>query len=140
MNNFCIYLFYLFQILSLSLICLSFLFSIYLIIKERYYLLPSVPTRGHGLVLLVFWTLVFISENLTFVNLKKDDWWFHFTTIKDKIEMSLFVTRYISCLFIFVLGLKAPGILAHREDDYIHLANDAPTVNLDSYLHMFILD
>lgn len=94
-------------------------------------MLPSVPTRGHGLVLLLFWTLAFIGENLTFVNLKQDDWWFNFTTLKDKVEMSLFVARYISCLFIFVLGLKAPGILTYRDDDYIHLQNDASSVSVE---------
>lgn len=119
------------QILATVLTSLSFLFSIYLVQKERYYLLPSVPTRGHGLVLLLFWTLAFIGENLAFVNLKQDDWWFNFTTLKDKVEMSLFVARYISCLFIFVLGLKAPGILTHRDDDYIHLQNDANSVSKD---------
>lgn len=28
----------------------------------------------------------------------------------DQIEMGLFVLRYISCLLMFLLGLKAPGI------------------------------
>lgn len=101
--------------------------------KERYYLLPSVPTRGHGLVLLLFWTLAFIGENLTFVNMKQDDWWFKFTSLKDRVEMSLFVMRYISYLLIFVLGLKAPGILTHREDDYIHLQNDNNAENRSTW-------
>lgn len=118
-----------FQILAVSLTAFSFLYSILLLIKERYYLLPSVPTRGHGLVLLLFWSLVFIGENLAFINLKREDWWFHFKTVKDKTEMSLFVARYVSCLFIFVLGLKAPGILSHREDDYIHLEHDTNSVS-----------
>lgn len=43
--------------------------------------------------------------------------------------MTLFVARYITCLFVFVLGLKAPGLVAHREDDYIHLRNDANAVS-----------
>lgn len=116
------------QILAASLTAISLLYSILLLIKERYYLLPSVPTRGHGLVLLLFWSLVFIGENLAFINLKREDWWFHFQTYKDKTEMSLFVARYISCLFIFVLGLKAPGILTHREDDYIHVENESEPV------------
>lgn len=118
------------QIVAASLTCLSFLFSIWLVLKERYYLLPSVPTRGHGLVLLVFWTLVFINENLSLINLKKEQWWIHVSSsFRDQVEMSLFVARYTSSLLIFVLGLKAPGIAADREDEYIHLTNDGNAVN-----------
>lgn len=120
-----------FQILAVTLTCFSFLYSIVLLLKERHYQLPSVPARGHGLVLLLFWTLAFISENITFVNLNRDDWWFKFNSLKDKVEMSLFAARYITCLFIFVLGLTAPGIVAHREDDYIHLRDDANAVSAD---------
>lgn len=68
------------QILELILISIAYPFSITLIFKERYYLLPSVPTRGHGLVLLIFWTLVFITENLAFVNLRHEEWWFNLKT------------------------------------------------------------
>lgn len=63
------------------------------------------------------------------MNLKREDWWNHIdASVRDEVEMSLFVTRYISCLLIFVLGLKAPGIAMNREDDYIHLENDANPV------------
>lgn len=63
----------------LSLLCNLFVFpySVVLLNKERKYLLPSVPTRGHGLVLLLFWSLIFIAENLEFVNLGQENWWFH---------------------------------------------------------------
>lgn len=64
------------------------------------------------------------------MNLEKEDWWNHvFATIRDKIEMSLFVTRYVCSLLVFVLGLKAPGIASNLEDDYIHLENETNTVN-----------
>jgi len=46
-----------------------------LILMERKSLLPSMPARGHGLVLLVFWILVFIAENVAFITIKRDDWW-----------------------------------------------------------------
>lgn len=64
------------------------------------------------------------------MNLEKEDWWNHvFATIRDKIEMSLFVTRYVCSLLVFVLGLKAPGIASNQDDDYIHLENETNTVN-----------
>lgn len=66
----------LFQIVSLVLTVLVYPYSILIVNVERKYLLPSVPTRGHGLVLLVFWTLIFIAENLAFLNLGKNEWWF----------------------------------------------------------------
>ncbi|XP_046805510.1 ATP-binding cassette sub-family B member 6 [Lucilia cuprina] len=99
-----------YMILSTVLICVSYPFSICLVHKERHFQLPSVPTRGHGLVLLLFWTLAFINESLAFINLRHEDWWFNLKTNKDEIEMGLFVTRFLTSLLIFVLGLKAPGI------------------------------
>lgn len=52
----------------------------YILKVERHKLLPSVPPRGHGLVLLGFWTLAFVAENLVFVNIGKLEWWFHLNT------------------------------------------------------------
>jgi ATP-binding cassette subfamily B (MDR/TAP) protein 6 len=99
-----------FMIVSLVLNLLAYPFSLLVVRIERRFLLPSVPTKGHGIVLLLFWTLVFISENLAFFNLDKKQWWFQLKTTSDQIEMGLFVLRYISCLLMFLLGLKAPGI------------------------------
>ncbi|XP_075221420.1 ABC transporter ATP-binding protein/permease Hmt-1 [Lycorma delicatula] len=89
---------------------------------ECNYQLPSVPPRGHGLVLLLFWTLNFITENMTLVNLGRIDWWFHPRTLSDKVEMGLFVARYVCCLLMFGLGLRAPGITTR---DYFNI-NDLP--------------
>lgn len=96
----------------------QFGYAICLMVKERHYLLPSVPTRGHGLVLLIFWTLLFIVENLSFINMRHEDWWFNLTNTTDRIEMTFFVLRYVGCLFIFVLGLKAPGIARNPGENY----------------------
>ncbi|KAF4533336.1 hypothetical protein B566_EDAN002733 [Ephemera danica] len=103
------------MVLAASLISLSSLYSVVLVIVERKYMLPSVPTRGHGLVLLIYWTLLFITENLAFLNLRKEEWWFRLTDLTDKVEMGLFVTRYVTCLMIFLLGLKAPGLVSLRD-------------------------
>lgn len=35
----------------------------------------------------------------------------------DHVEMTLFVARYICTFFIFVLGLKAPGLTIVAEED-----------------------
>ncbi|XP_076031730.1 ATP-binding cassette sub-family B member 6-like isoform X1 [Oratosquilla oratoria] len=92
--------------------------SLRLVFLERNYLLPSVPARGHGIVLLVFWTLVFVSENLAFLNLQNESWWFDLSTLTDKLEFILFVLRYVGGCLLFVIGIKAPGISTLR--DYVN--------------------
>ncbi|KAG4075106.1 hypothetical protein HA402_013501 [Bradysia odoriphaga] len=113
-----------FMILAVALTCFAYPFSICLLVKERNYLLPSTPTRGHGLVLLIFWSLVFIVENLSFINMRHEDWWFHWHGPKDTAEMTFFVLRYICGLFIFILGLKAPGIVSPMDHERLVDEND----------------
>lgn len=121
-----------FQILYASFTILAYLFAICLIVKERHYQLPSVPTRGHGIVLLIFFTLTFIAQNIALVNINSKDWWFNLKDKKDRIEMSLFVTRYICTLFIFVLGLKAPGITSiAAEDEHVLINGNENDVSLN---------
>ncbi|XP_057320450.1 ATP-binding cassette sub-family B member 6 [Microplitis mediator] len=107
-----------YMILTTCLTMIVYPYSVYILRVERHKLLPSVPPRGHGLVLLGFWTLAFIGENLTFFNIGKSEWWFHLNTPSDQIEMSLFVLRYVSNLMIFALGLRAPGISGYSDSDY----------------------
>ncbi|XP_050299608.1 ATP-binding cassette sub-family B member 6-like [Anthonomus grandis grandis] len=108
-----------YMISYLVLLLFSYIFSITVIRVERHNMLPSVPTRGHGIVLLVFWTLIFVSQNLLFLNLNRKGWWFQLQGLENKVEMSLFVLRYVSALLLFLLGLKAPGII--RNIDYFSL-------------------
>ncbi|KAF2361768.1 Mitochondrial ABC-transporter N-terminal five TM domain [Trinorchestia longiramus] len=81
-----------------------------LVLLERYYQLPTVPSNGHGIVLLLFWTLVFIAENLTFINLRNEDWWFDLSNTSDRCEFALFVLRYSASCLLFVIGIKAPAV------------------------------
>ncbi|XP_072949280.1 ATP-binding cassette sub-family B member 6 [Epargyreus clarus] len=104
-----------YMILALVVNLVVFPLSAYLAVIERRYLLPSVPPRGHGFVLLVFWALIFVSENLSFLNLNKEGWWWHLRNLQDRLEMSLFVGRYVSCMIMFILGMKAPGIMHQFE-------------------------
>ncbi|XP_058449573.1 ATP-binding cassette sub-family B member 6 [Malaya genurostris] len=114
-----------FMIFSVCVMLFVYPYSIILLVKERYYLLPSVPTHGHGLVLLIFWTLLFIAQNVLFVNLNYEKAWFHLSTIRDKVEFTLFVMRYTATLFVFVIGLKAPAITsAQLNDEYENLRQE----------------
>lgn len=108
-----------YMILNVCLYSLSFPIALYLLYLERHKALPSIPTRGHGLVLLVYWTSLFVAETLTFLNLQNEKWWFHLSSLSDKIEFGFFVVRYVCGLLMFVLGLKAPGI-PKVEDFMIH--------------------
>lgn len=110
-----------YQILSASCLLFAIIFATYLTFLERNYVLPSVPSRGHGLILLTFWTLLLIFANLTFINLKRRDWWFSMKTYDDTIEMYLFICYYVGTLTLFVLGLKAPGL--SQPGNYLNLSN-----------------
>lgn len=44
---------------------------------ERKALLPMLPPRRHGLVLLVFWTLAFLWENFAFISWWSHSWWWY---------------------------------------------------------------
>ncbi|XP_072744876.1 ATP-binding cassette sub-family B member 6 [Anoplolepis gracilipes] len=121
-----------YMIFSTVLTVIVYPYSIYILKVERHKLLPSVPPHGHGLVLLGFWTLAFVAENLVFVNIGKLEWWFHLNSLTDQIEMALFVLRYVSNLLIFALGLRAPGIAGNFDSDYRTL-NDGSTTQSRYY-------
>lgn len=117
--------FFMLKILYTAFTVLAYCFAICLINKERHYQLPSTPANGHGIILLLFFTLNFISQNVVLFNINSNDWWFVMKTNTDKIEMGLFITRYVGAMFIFVLGFKAPGIqrIAADEDEAILVDN-----------------
>lgn len=50
--------------------------------------------------------------------------------------MGLFVLRYISCLFLFILGLKAPGIM--QNVDYFSLNDPSRNVNAPVSIFLFV--
>lgn len=119
---------------------LSYVMAICLIVKERFYQLPAVPTtRGHGIVLLIFFTLTFVAQNLALVNINSKDWWFEMGSREDRVEMTLFVTRYICTLLTFALGLNAPGITSvAAEDEELLVENENEVSLIESSLSKFL--
>lgn len=95
--------------------------SLRLLCLERSRALPSIPTRGHGLVLLVFWTMAFIRENLAFVSWFSTAWWWHLRNKSEQIEFSMWLLRYLGTMCLFVLGFQAPGV---PRADYYMLVRD----------------
>lgn len=55
-------------------------YSVHILRTERHNLLPSVPPHGHGIVLLGFWSLLFIEQNLRIMNAFNWEWWFELKT------------------------------------------------------------
>jgi len=60
------------DVLTFICVLLAWMGSLKVLSLERKELLPMLPPRRHGLLLLVFWTLAFLRENLAFVS-----WWSH---------------------------------------------------------------
>lgn len=58
-------------------------------------------------------------------------------SLSDQIEMMLFILRYISCLFLFVLGLKAPGIM--QTVDYFSLNDSSNNITSQVRLNCVVL-
>ncbi|KAK3604753.1 hypothetical protein CHS0354_017861 [Potamilus streckersoni] len=84
--------------------------SLKLLSLERSRFLPRRRTRGHSLMLLIFWCLAFVKENLAFVSYWSHSWWWYLASTQDRIDFGLWLIRYVISFFIFVLGLKAPGL------------------------------
>jgi Mitochondrial ABC-transporter N-terminal five TM region len=61
-----------------------------LLYLESNYMLPSIPTRGHGMVLLAFVTAAFVVENLAFISWFSPLWWWT-------------VRKYVMCYSYFLL-------------------------------------
>jgi ATP-binding cassette subfamily B (MDR/TAP) protein 6 len=69
--------FYGYLILNCASSAVSWILSVYLVYIECCKTLPSIPTRGHGLILLVFWTSEFIIENLSIISFKSPEWFWN---------------------------------------------------------------
>ncbi|KAL7633804.1 UNVERIFIED_CONTAM: hypothetical protein RMT77_015760 [Armadillidium vulgare] len=65
---------------------------------------------GHSYVLVFFWSMAFLTENLAIVNFSSPNWWFRISSVSDVIELTLYILRYVSMAFLFIIGLLAPGI------------------------------
>ena len=77
----------------MALTITAYILAIRLVIKERFYILPTGPTFGHGFALVMFFALVFISENISLVNLNRADWWFHPRTFV-KLNLKRFLINF----------------------------------------------
>ncbi|XP_061179768.1 ATP-binding cassette sub-family B member 6-like [Saccostrea echinata] len=99
-----------YQVFTAIALVYCWIASIRLLFYERRQMLPSIPTRGHGLILLVFWSLVFIKENLSFISWESSNYWWSLKGYSDHIELGLWIVRYSCSLMLLILGFLAPGL------------------------------
>ena len=64
----------------------------------------------HSLGMLMFWTLAFVKENLSFISWHNPHWWFGRNTRIHEAEFGLFVSRYTIMALIFLFGMLGPGL------------------------------
>lgn len=106
-----------FEVLYVSASCITWPTVLAVFLVERHFQLPTPPSHGHGVVPLITWTLAFISENLAFLSMDNEDWWFALSTPEHKVEFTFWVMRYFLTFAAFILGIKAPGINRSFEND-----------------------
>ncbi|XP_076463743.1 ATP-binding cassette sub-family B member 6-like [Babylonia areolata] len=113
-----------YQILTACTQVLAYLVTLRLIFLERGSALPSIPTRGHGLLLLVFWALALVRENLAFVSWWSQEWWWTLDSESDFIELGFWILRYVCTLSLLVLGILGWGLPSARHPFYTLLNQD----------------
>ncbi|XP_022306806.2 ATP-binding cassette sub-family B member 6-like [Crassostrea virginica] len=99
-----------YQVFSMLAMLYAWTASVRLMFYERRQMLPSIPTRGHGLILLVFWTLVFVKENLPFISWWSSSYWWKLNGYSDHLEFGLWIVRYSFSLLLLIMGFWAPGL------------------------------
>jgi ATP-binding cassette subfamily B (MDR/TAP) protein 6 len=88
---------------------------------ERTKTMPTAQTRGHGLIILTFWCLAVLVEIFALISYRSPYWFFqsiiHRNSPIDEIDLvrfSYWIFRLIATIFIFSIGLRAPGVPRRR--------------------------
>lgn len=99
----------------------SFIISAFIIYMERSWTFLSRHARGHGTIVLLFWSAAFLHENLAFISWQSPHWWWKLDSRTHEIEFGLWVSRYVLTLLLFGIGLWAPGL---PRKSYMLLVNE----------------
>lgn len=65
-----------YEVYSSVILALSWCMACVVAYVECRWMLPTIPTRGHGLVLLIFLAFAFVVESLAFLSFNSTLWWF----------------------------------------------------------------
>jgi len=97
----CMLLIYFFMfrvdILEVGSSTITWVLAAVLVRLECHWMLPSIPTRGHGLVLLILVTVSFVFETLALLSWFSPLWWW--TIRKYVVLLFLILTLLYFCLF-----------------------------------------
>lgn len=99
-----------FVVLYGCLSTLGWIWAVGLLRLERKRVLVRDRTRGHSVVLLLYWAVAFAAENLAFVSWMSPQWWWALETPNQQVEFAFWLLRYFCSGLLFLLGLKAPGL------------------------------
>uniref|UniRef100_A0A3Q3BAY9 ATP-binding cassette sub-family B member 6 n=1 Tax=Kryptolebias marmoratus TaxID=37003 RepID=A0A3Q3BAY9_KRYMA len=89
---------------------LGWAWALALLRVERRRVLLMDRTRGHSVVLLVFWAAAFSAENLAFVSWYSPRWWWGLENNQQQVQFALWLMRYTGTGLLFFIGLRAPGL------------------------------
>lgn len=83
--------------------------------------MPTVQSRGHGLIILTFWCLAVLVEIFILISYRSPYWFFQpiiqHTTPIDEIHIVRFgywLFRLSATIIVFIIGLRAPGVPRRR--------------------------
>lgn len=83
--------------------------------------MPTAQTRGHGLTILGFWCISVLIELFTLISYRSSYWFFQPIFHKESpieeiylVRFGYWIFRLIATLFIFFIGLRAPGVPRRR--------------------------
>lgn len=98
------------DVLTFLCLAVSWACTLKILSLERRNILPTIKTKGHGLVLLIFWAMAFLRENLAFISWWNHSWWWYSERNTDHAELVLWIIRYSCTCLLFVLGIIGPGL------------------------------
>ncbi|CAF0743833.1 unnamed protein product [Didymodactylos carnosus] len=92
----------------------AWLYSLIILRVERTKTLPTIQSRGHGLIILTYWCLSFLIEALALVSYRSPLWYFNVTTRIDQVRLGYWIFRFSATIIVFLIGLRGPGVPRRR--------------------------
>lgn len=110
--------------LSTCFYSIAYIVAMMCLYVERTRTLATRTRKGHGTLLLLFWTIATMTEVLAVVSFQSPLWWFDLEDTVDKVDFGLWISRLFCNLLLFAFGLRAPGLPPRG---YALLINDGPS-------------
>jgi ATP-binding cassette subfamily B (MDR/TAP) protein 6 len=83
--------------------------------------MPTAQSRGHGLTILTFWCISVLIELFVLISYRSPSWFLQPIFVGDSpaqeidlVRFGYWMFRLIATIFIFFIGLRAPGVPRRR--------------------------